>query len=168
MTSILLAAGVAIMLLAANVVMLMAVLHRTRQRKWPYRGVFATANTSIRREATKVLEALHASAPDTRTPSHLQFPGHWLFAEVSDEHTGLLCGFAAKPGPARLRIKKAVHERVRKADLRLEETMRAWLEERPCRMAVKRSSDKEIVILDRRDSAIYAEIHRFTRVTEIP
>lgn len=90
------------MLLAPNVVMLMAVLHRIRQRKWPYRGVFATANTSIRREAIKVLEALHASAPDTRTPSHLQFPGHWLFAEVSDEHTGLLCGIAARPGPATL------------------------------------------------------------------
>ena len=100
MTSILLAAGVAIVLLAANVVMLMAVLHRNRQRKWPYRGAFSTANTSIRREASKVLEALHASAPDTRTPSHLQFPGHWLFAKVSDEHTGLLCGIAARPGPA--------------------------------------------------------------------
>ena len=157
MTNILLAAGVVIMLLAANIVMLISVLHRTRQRKGPYRRFFATANSSIRREAIKVLEALHTSVPNARAPSHLLYPDHWLFAEASDEHTGLLCGIAARPGPARLRIKKAVHERVRKADRRLEETMRAWLRDRPRRMAVQRVSDKKIVLLDRRDSESYLE-----------
>ena len=144
MTNILLAAGVVIALLAANIVMLIAVLHRTRQRKRPYQGFFATANTSIRREAIKVLEALHASVPNARAPSHLLSPDHWLFAEASDEHTGLLCCIAARPGPARLRIKKAIHERVRKTDIRLEETMRARLKERPCRLAVERASDKTL------------------------
>ena len=157
MTNILLAAGVVIMLLAANFVMLIFVLHRTRQRKGPYREFFATANSSIRREAIKVLEALHTSVPNARVPSHLLYPDHWLFAEASDEHAGLLCGIAARPGPARLWIKKAVHERVRKTDIRLEETMRARLKERPCRLTVKRVSDKKIVLLDRRDSESYLE-----------
>ena len=138
MTNILLAAGVVIMLLAANIVMLISVLHRARQRKGPYRGYFATANSSIRREAIKVLEALHTSVLNARAPSNLLYPDHWLFAEASDEHTGLLCGIAARPGPARLRIKKAVHERVRKADIRLEETIRAWLESTVMRGAVMR------------------------------
>ena len=116
-----LAAGIVILLLAANIVILIVVLRRTRQRKGPYRGLFTTVDTAIRRETDKVFGALHASVPDGRAP------GHWLLAEASDEHTGLICGIAARPGPARLRIKKAVHERVKKADIRLEDTMRAWL-----------------------------------------
>lgn len=151
MTNILLAAGIVILLLAANIVILIIVLRRTRQRKRPYRGLFTTVDTAIRRETDKVFGALHASVPDGRAP------GHWLLAEASDEHTGLLCGIAARPGPARLRIKKAVHERVKKADIRLEDTMRACLEERPCRMAVERASDKKIVLLDRRESVRYEE-----------
>ena len=71
MTNILLAAGVVIVLLAANVVMLISVLHRTRQRKGPYPKFFATANTSIRREAIKVLEALNTSVgKDTWARGH--------------------------------------------------------------------------------------------------
>ncbi len=147
----LLAAGIVIVLLAANVVVLIAILRRTRQRKRPYRGFFTSADTAIRREAGKVFGALYASVPDGRAP------GHWLLAEVSDEHTGLLCGIAARPGPARLRIKKAVHERVKKADIRLEDTMRACLEERPCRMAVERASDEKIVLLDRYEAVQYEE-----------
>ena len=108
-------------------------------------------DTAIRCETDKVFGALHASVPDGRAP------GHWLLAEASDEHTGLLCGIAARPGPARLRIKKAVHERVKKADIRLEDTMRACLKERPCRMAVERASDKKIVLLDRREPVRYVE-----------
>lgn len=138
-------------LLAAGIVILIVVLRRTRQRKRPYRGLFTTVDTAIRRETEKIFGALHASVPDGRAP------GHWLLAESSDEHTGLLCGIAARPGPARLRIKKAVHERVKKADLCLEETMRSCLEERPCRMAVKRASDKKIVLLDRCASIEYQE-----------
>ena len=141
-------------LLAANIVILIVVivvLRRTRQRKGPYRGLFTTVDTAIRRETDKVFGALHASVPDGRAP------GHWLLAEASDEHTGLLCGIAARPGPARLRIKKAVHERVKKADIRLEDSMRACLEERPCRMAAKRESDEKIVLLDRRESVRYEE-----------
>ena len=122
MINILLAAGIVILLLAANIVILIVVLHRTRQRKGPYRGLFTTVDTAIRRETDKVFSALHASVPEGRAPSH------WLLAEASDEHTGLFCGIAARPGPARLRIKKAVHERVKKADIRLEDTMRACLE----------------------------------------
>ena len=151
MTNILLAAGIVILLLAANIVILIVVLRRTRQRKSPYRGLFTTVDAAIRRETDKVFGALHASVPDGRAP------GHWLLAEASDEHTGLLCGIAARPGPARLRIKKAIHERVKKADIRLEDTMRACLEERPCRMAVERASDKKIVLLDRRESVRYLE-----------
>ena len=151
MINILLAAGIVILLLAANIVILIVVLRRTRQRKGPYRGLFTTVDTAIRRETDKVFGALHASVPEG------QAPGHWLLAEASDEHTGLLCGIAARPGPARLRIKKAVHEQVKKADIRLEDTMRACLEERPCRMAVKRASDEKIVLLDRRESVRYEE-----------
>ena len=151
MINILLAAGIVILLLVANIVILIVVLRRTRQRKGPYRGLFTTVDTAIRRETDKVFGALHASAPDGRAP------GHWLLAEASDEHTGLLSGIAARPGPARLRIKKAVYERVKKADIRLENTMRACLEERPCRMAVKRASDEKIVLLDRRESVRYEE-----------
>ena len=139
LTDILLAAAIFIL-----IVILIVALRRTRQRKRPYRGLFTSVDTAIRRETDKVFSALHASVPDGRPP------GHWLLAEASDEHTGLLCGIAARPGPARLRIKKAVHERVKKADIRLEDTMRARLEERPCRMAVKRAGDKKIVLLDRR------------------
>ena len=73
------------------------------------------------------------------------------------KHTGLLCGIAARAGPARLRIKKAIHERVKKADIRLEDTMRLCLEERSCRMAVERASDKKIVLLDRLKSELYLE-----------
>ncbi len=149
MINILLAVGIVTLLLAANIVILIAVLRRTRQRKGPYRGLFTTVDTAIRRETDKVFGALHASASDGRAP------GHWLLAEASDEHTGLLCGIVARPGPARLRIKKAVHERVKKADIRLEDTMRACLEERPCRMAVKRRSDEKIVLLDRREFVRY-------------
>ena len=151
MINTLLAAGIVILLLAANIVILIVVLRRTRQRKGPYRGLFTTVDTAIRRETDKVFSALHASVPEGRAP------GHWLLAEASDEHTGLFCGIAARPGPARLRIKKAVHERVKKADIRLEDTMRACLEERPCRMAVKRASDEKIVLLDRRESVRYEE-----------
>ena len=151
MINILLAAGVVILLLAANIVILIVILRRTRQRKGPYRGLFTTVDTAIRRETDKVFGALHASVPDGRAP------GHWLLAEASDEHTGLLCGIVARPGPARLRIKKAVHERVKKADIRLEDTMRACLEERPCRMAVKRAGDEKIVLLDRDESVDYQE-----------
>ena len=151
MTNTLLAAGIVILLLAANIAILIVVLRRTRQRKRPYRGLFTTVDTAIRRETEKVFGALHASVPDGRAP------GHWLLAEASDEHTGLLCGIAGRPGPARLRIKKAVHERVKKADIRLEDTMRTCLEERPCRMAVERASDKKIVLLDRRESVDYEE-----------
>ena len=136
-------------LLAVGIVILIVVLRRTRQRKRPYRGLFTTVDAAIRRETRKVFGALHASVPDGR------LPGHWLLAEASDEHTGLLCGIAARPGPARLRIKKAIHERVKKADIRLEDTMRACLKERPCRMAVKRASDGKIVLLDRGDSVRY-------------
>ena len=35
--------------------------------------------------------------------------------------------------------------------------MRACLEERPCRMAVKRASDEKIVLLDRDESVDYQE-----------
>ena len=138
-------------LLAAAIFILIVALRLTRQRKRPYRGLFTSVDTAIRRETDKVFSALHASVPDGRAP------GHWLLAEASDEHTGLLCGIAARPGPARLRIKKAVHERVKKADIRLEDTMRACLEERPCRMAVKRASDEKIVLLDRDESVYYQE-----------
>ena len=138
-------------LLAAAIFILIVALRLTRQRKRPYRGLFTSVDTAIRRETDKVFSALHASVPDGRAP------GHWLLAEASDEHTGLLCGIAARPGPARLRIKKAVHERVKKADIRLEDTMRACLEERPCRMAVKRASDEKIVLLDRDESVDYQE-----------
>ena len=151
MTNILLVAGIVIVLLAANIVILVAVLRRTRQRKRPHRGLFSTVDTAIRRETDKVFGALDASVPNYRAP------GHWLLAEASDEHTGLLCGIAARPGPSRLRIKKAVQERVKKADIRLEDTMRACLEERPCRMAVKRADDGKIVFLERQDSVRYAE-----------
>ena len=153
MTDIPLAAGIVILLLVANIVMLLVVLRRTRQRRRPYRGHFTTLDTAIRRETDKVFGAVDASVPNYRAP------GHWLLAEASDEHTGLLCGIAAKPGPARLRIKKAIHERVRKADIRLEDAMRVCLGERPCRMAVERASDKKIVLLDRLESAIYLK-HR--------
>ena len=61
-------------------------------------------DTAVRRETAKVFDALNASVHDGRAP------GHWLLAEASDEHTGLLCGIAARPGPARLRIKTAIHE----------------------------------------------------------
>ena len=138
-------------LLAAAIFVLIVALRRTRQRKRPYRGLFTSVDTAIRRETDKVFSALHASVPDGRVP------GHWLLAETSDEHTGLLCGIAARPGPARLRIKKAVHERVKKADMRLEDTMRVCLEERPCRMAVMRASDEKIVLLDRDESVDYQE-----------
>ena len=138
-------------LLAAGIVILIVVLRRTRRRKRPYRGLFTNVESAIRRETDKVFGALDASVPNYRAP------GHWLLAEASDEHTGLLCGIAARPGPARLRIKKAVHERVRKADIRLEDTMRACLEERACRMAVKRASDEKIVLLDRHESVNYGE-----------
>ena len=135
-------------LLIVVIVILMAVLRRTRQRKKPYRGLFTTLDTAIRRETEKVLGALRVDVPGE------PMPGHWLLAEVSDEHTGLLCGIAARPGPARLRIKMAVHDRIKKADMRLEDTMRTCLGERPRRMSVKRMSG-EIVILDRRDSSRY-------------
>ena len=151
MNDILLTAGIVILLLAANTVILTVVLRRTRQRKRPYRGLFTAVDTAIRRETAKVFGALHASVPDGRAP------GHWLLAEASDEHTGLLCGIAARPGPARLRIKKAVHERVKKADIRLEDTLRACLWDRPCRMAVERASDKKFVLLDRMESALHQE-----------
>ena len=80
-------------LLAAAIFILIVALRRTRQRKRPYRGLFTSVDTAIRREADKVFSALHASVPDGRAP------GHWLLAEASDEHTGLLCGIAARPGP---------------------------------------------------------------------
>ena len=156
LTGILLAASVVIPLLVANIVILFVVLRRTRQRRRPYRGYFSTVETAIGREADKVLRALDASVPDYRAL------GHWLLAETSDEHTGLLCGIAARPGPARLRIKKAVHERVKKADIRLEEAIRVCLEERPCRLAVERTSDQKIVLLGRWKSKLdlYLEYRR--------
>ena len=148
MIDILLGADIINLLLDTNIVILFIVLRRTRQRRRPYR---ASVDVAIRRETDKVFGALNASVPNYRAP------GHWLLAETSDEHTGLLCRIAARPGPARLRIKKAVHERVRKADIRLEDTMRARFTERPCRMAVKKTSDKKIVLLDRRDTVDYGE-----------
>ena len=151
MTNTLLVAGIFILLLAANIVIFVVLLRRTRQRRRPYRGLFTTLDRAVRRETDKVFGALHASVPDGRAP------GHWLLAEASDEHTGLLCGIAARPGAARLRIKKAVHDRVKKADIRLEDTMRACLKDRPCRMAVERASDEKIVLLDRCESVRYQE-----------
>ena len=139
-------------LLAAGIVILIVALRRTRQRKRPYRGLFTTVDAAIGRETRKVFDALDASVGGARLRVH------WLLAEASDEHTGLLCGIAARPGPARLRIKKAIHERVKKADIRLEDTMRARLKERPCRMAVKRASDGKIVLLDRGDSVRYEKL----------
>ena len=61
MTNILLPAGIVILLFAANIVTLIVVLCRKRQRKSPYRGLFTTVDTAIKRETDKVLGALHAS-----------------------------------------------------------------------------------------------------------
>ena len=46
--------------------------------------------------------------------------------------------------------------------------MRACLEERPCRMAVKRASDEKIVLLDRRESVRYEEYSLPIRLTHTP
>ena len=137
-------------LLVAGIVILIVVLRRTRNRVRPYRGLFTPVDRAVRRETDKVLGALHASVPDW-----WQAPGHWLRAEASDEHTGLLCGIATRPGPARLRIKEAVNERVRTADMRLEDIMRECLAERPCRVAVERASDKKIVLLNSWEATRY-------------
>ena len=139
MTNILLEAGV-------------FVLRGMRSRKGPYRGLFTAEDTAVRREMRKVLEAAHISIPEGQI-----LPGHCLLAEASDEHIGLLCGLAARPGPARMRIKKAVHERVEKAEARLQEVLRSSLRDRPRRMAVERGKDKKIVLLDRRGSERFAE-----------
>ena len=139
MTNILLEAGVSI-------------LRGMRSRKGPYRGLFTVMDTAIRREARKVLEAAHVSIPEGQI-----LAGHWLLAEASDEHVGLLCGIATRPGPARMRIKKAVHDRVEKAQVRLQEAIGSSLRDRPRRMAVERRKDRKIVLLDRGQSERFAE-----------
>ena len=57
-------------LLAAAIFILIVALRRTRQRKRPYRGLFTSVDTAIRRETDKVFSALHASVPDGRAPGH--------------------------------------------------------------------------------------------------
>lgn len=152
---LLVAAAIAIaLLLTASVLMLVWVVRLTRPRK-RLGGPFATTSRAIERETLKVLDALDASTHVSRIHASVdpiwRVPSHWLLAETSDEGVGLLCAIAARPGPARLRIKKAVYDRVRKADVRLEETMRECLERRPSKVAVERWSDKKIVLLDGRE-----------------
>ena len=77
----------------------------TQQIMWPLMEGVEDAGERRRRALVITLlmtrcderdyRALDASVPNYRAP------GHWLLAEASDEHTGLLCGIAARPGPAR-------------------------------------------------------------------
>ena len=143
------AAALALVLLpTATMVMLLVVLRRTRQPHRPRQGFLSTFDGAVTRETLNVMAALDASIARSQKRAPPIMPDRRLLAEVCDEGVGLLCGIAVRPGPARLRIKKAVHDRVKKADLQLEDTMRAWLLERPCKVAVERGGHGEIVLLD--------------------
>ncbi|MXY53823.1 MAG: hypothetical protein F4Y86_15055 [Gammaproteobacteria bacterium] len=156
MTDFVLAMGAIFIVLLTPVliIMLALLMRRTQQLRAPYSGLFTTMERAISRETDRILSALHFDVPRSRIHAGDVFwrvPDHWLWAETSDEATGLLCAIAARPGRARLRVIKAVDARVRDADKYLEDTLRQCLRERPSKVAIQRSSDKKTVLLDGRE-----------------
>ena len=139
----------------AATVMFAVLLRRTRQTRWPkrpYKRLLETHEAAVIRETRRVFAALDASSHVSTLHAGIgptwRVPNHWLLAEDSDEGIGLLCGIAARPGPARLRIKKSIHYRVKEADVRLEDVLRKCLVRRPSKVAI---GTKEIALLDGRD-----------------
>ncbi len=149
-------------LLTAGVIVIpTGVLQRLQRYKRLHRGLFTSMDSAVSRESKKVLDALHASVSPLQLHANepiWRVPNHRLLAEASEEHTGLLCDIVARPGSARLRIKKAVRERVMTSDSHLEDIMRECLAERPSKMATRRRGDNRIVLLDRKEAVRYFEL----------